>query len=291
MTTTSSAIAPASKESLMAIAETALIQGDLRAMSQEQRVDYYLRLCDSVGLNPYSKPFIYVEMKGKLVLYPTKSVTNQLAKIHGLSFSPPDVKIADDMIMVTVTVKDRNGRTDTDMGIVPAPKGMGEDRANAIMKAITKAKRRAVFSLVGMNGVVDEIEGNNIDIIPNEIAESLPTVDRYAIQPKPVANTEFAARIQYIREGLGIDKNLIVAKINGYGTNHPMYLSKKQCDDLVVAMATHAAGSSTMNPSEVNASYHQNVPTLINQGMDELEAIQTWINHCRADNTIDLDIE
>ncbi len=283
MTTTSSAIAPASKESLMAIAETALIQGDLRAMSQEQRIDYYLRLCDSVGLNPYSKPFIYVEMKGKLVLYPTKSVTNQLAKIHGLSFSPPDVKIADDMIMVTVTVKDRNGRTDTDMGIVPVPGGKGEDRANAIMKAITKAKRRAVFSLVGMNGVIDEIEGNNVDIIPNEIAESLPTVDRYAIQPKPVANTEFAARIQYIREGLEIDKNLVMAKLVEYGTNHPMYLTEKQCNDLVVAMATYAVDS-TMNPYEINASYHQNVPTLIDQGMDELEAIQTWINHCRADN-------
>ncbi len=170
------------QSALAEIAESALIQGDLRGMTPAQRIQYYLQLCESVGLNPLTKPFIYVEMKGKLVLYPRKEAANQLAKNHGISFSEPKVEVTQELITVTISVRDRNGRTDSDMGIVPTPKG-AEDKANAIMKAITKAKRRAVFSLVGMSDA-EEIETNrNAEIIPNEIAESLPQVERYAALP------------------------------------------------------------------------------------------------------------
>jgi hypothetical protein len=37
--------------------EQALVQGDLAALDPEQRVNYYLKVCSSLGLNPYTKPF------------------------------------------------------------------------------------------------------------------------------------------------------------------------------------------------------------------------------------------
>ncbi|MHC5779208.1 hypothetical protein [Nostoc sp.] len=114
---------PAMSHSALAeIAESALIQGDLRGMTPAQRIEYYLQLCQSVGLNPLTKPFIYVEMKGKLVLYPRKEAANQLAKNHGISFSEPKVDVTQELITVTVSVRDCSGRTDSDMASSPLPK-------------------------------------------------------------------------------------------------------------------------------------------------------------------------
>lgn len=52
-------------------------------------------------------------------------------------------------------------RADEDFGVVTLP-DKGDARANAIMKAITKAKRRATLSLCGL-GMLDETE---IETIP-----------------------------------------------------------------------------------------------------------------------------
>jgi hypothetical protein len=37
--------------------ESALIQGDLSKLTSEQRLSYYKSVCESVGLNPLTKPF------------------------------------------------------------------------------------------------------------------------------------------------------------------------------------------------------------------------------------------
>lgn len=143
--------------------EQVLITGDLKALSSAQRVDYYNRVCNSVGLNPLTKPFEYITLNGKLTLYAKRDATDQLRAIHGISLGKPHIEYTDDMVMVTVEASDRVGRTDCDLGAVNIKILQGEARANAIMKAITKAKRRVTLSLAGL-GWLDESE---VDSVPS----------------------------------------------------------------------------------------------------------------------------
>ena len=65
--------------------ETVLVTGNLTGLTPAQRVDYYARVCQSVGLNPLTKPFQYITFQGSLTLYAGRNCTDQLAKIHGIS--------------------------------------------------------------------------------------------------------------------------------------------------------------------------------------------------------------
>src|SRR5262245_42673186 len=47
------------------VAEKVLIEGDLSQLSPADRVQYYIALCKSVGLNPLSKPFEYLKLEKK----------------------------------------------------------------------------------------------------------------------------------------------------------------------------------------------------------------------------------
>ena len=67
--------------------ETVLVAGDLAKLSADQRLTYYQRLCESLGLNPLTQPFQYLQLSGKLVLYATKSCTEQLRQLHGVSIT------------------------------------------------------------------------------------------------------------------------------------------------------------------------------------------------------------
>jgi hypothetical protein len=51
-----------------AIMEQVLIGGDLAQLTEAQRLAYYRAVCQSLGLNPLSKPFEYLWLNGKLRL-------------------------------------------------------------------------------------------------------------------------------------------------------------------------------------------------------------------------------
>lgn len=142
-------------------ADLALIEGDLSKLSGAERLTYYMNVCKSVGLNPSTKPFQYIILNGKLTLYATKGAADQLRDIHGVSIQKPDMQITDGLCIVSVFGSDRTGRTDADLGIVPVEGLRGEAKANALMKAITKAKRRLTLSICGL-GMLDETEVTSI---------------------------------------------------------------------------------------------------------------------------------
>ncbi len=48
--------------------EKVLIKGDLAELSPPQRVQYYTQVCESLGLNPLTKPFDYIVLNNKLTL-------------------------------------------------------------------------------------------------------------------------------------------------------------------------------------------------------------------------------
>lgn len=142
--------------------ERLVMQGDLSKLSPEQRVTYYRKVCDSAGLNPYTRPLEYIILNGKMTLYARKDATEQLRKLNGISIVNLETTFVDDLYIVKATATTRDGRTDTSTGAVVIGTLKGEAKANAIMKAETKAKRRVTLSISGM-GWTDESE---IDSIP-----------------------------------------------------------------------------------------------------------------------------
>jgi len=161
-------------ENTAARANLALIQGDLSKLTEQERLSYYHQVCASVGLNPQTKPLGYLAFQGKLTLYATRNCTDQLRAIHGVSLVAHDIKEANGILTCTVTMRDRNNRTDTDMGCVVVKGLQGDALANAWMKALTKAKRRCTLSLCGLS-MLDETE-----------TDTMPGAVVVETQPQPV---------------------------------------------------------------------------------------------------------
>lgn len=153
------------------VMESVLLGGDLSKLSPAQRVSYYKHVCDSIGLNPLTKPFDYINLNGKLTLYAKKDATDQLRNLHNVSIDDVDIRETDDQYIVKVKGHDSTGRSDVEVGVVNK-KDMRGDLANAQMKAVTKAKRRLTLSLCGL-GWLDETEVQTIpDARPVVVSES-----------------------------------------------------------------------------------------------------------------------
>ena len=142
--------------------ENVLVNGDLSKLTPGQRLDYYRQVCQSMGLNPLSRPFDYITLNGKLTLYAKKDATDQLRKIHMVSIDDIDMQEDNDGFTVKVKGHDHEGRSDVEIGCV-AKSDMRGNIQNTKMKAVTKAKRRLTLSLCGL-GWLDETE---IETIPS----------------------------------------------------------------------------------------------------------------------------
>lgn len=137
--------------------EKVVVQGDLAALSPQERLAYYKQVCESVGLNPLTRPFEYIRLNNKLTLYAKRDATDQLRSLKGVSIKIVGREKVDDLYIVTAQATDKNGRTDESVGAVNLAGLKGEYAANAIMKAETKAKRRVTLSIAGL-GFLDETE-------------------------------------------------------------------------------------------------------------------------------------
>jgi hypothetical protein len=173
--------------------ESVLIKGDLSKLTEQQRSEYYMRLCHSIGLNPMTQPFQYLTLNGKLVLYARRDCADQLRKINGISVEIVSQDKADGLLSVHVRAKDRDGRADEDLGVVAFPDTLkGEAAANTILKAVTKAKRRVTLSLSGL-GFLDETE---VEDISAQVKRPNPHVTR----PEDIG-----PEVEYDEQGQPID--------------------------------------------------------------------------------------
>lgn len=144
-----------------AIIEQVVVNGDLSKLEAPQRVAYYRQVCESLGLNPFTKPFDYLQLSGKLVLYAKRDATDQLRRINHVSVTMTSREKADDLIVVTARATTPDGRTDEAMGAVSIANLKGDALANAYMKCETKAKRRVTLSICGL-GWMDESETDSV---------------------------------------------------------------------------------------------------------------------------------
>jgi hypothetical protein len=162
------------------IMESVLLTGDLAKMTADGRVQYYNAVCKSMGLNPLTQPFSYITLNGKLQLYARRDCADQLRKINGVTLTIVSRQIADDILTVHVRATLPDGRSDEDFGSVAMPATLkGEARANAELKAVTKAKRRATLSICGL-GWLDETE---VDDIP--AGAKRPAIQHLSPPPNP----------------------------------------------------------------------------------------------------------
>ena len=141
--------------------ERVLIGGDLKDLKTEERVSYYSRVCESLGLNPLTQPFAYLSLSGKLTLYARKDAAEQLRSVRNISLRILSREVIDGMYVVTCEASTPSGRTDTSTGVIDCAKLQGEVKANAMMKCETKAKRRVTLSICGL-GLMDETEVDSV---------------------------------------------------------------------------------------------------------------------------------
>ncbi len=137
--------------------EQVLLKGDLGQLNESQRLEYYQRVCASVGLNPLTQPFEYLKLNGREILYARRAATEQLRQIHRISITITSREKVDGCYVVTARATTVDGRTDENIGAVPVENLKGEAYANALMKAETKAKRRVTLAICGLS-FLDESE-------------------------------------------------------------------------------------------------------------------------------------
>jgi hypothetical protein len=157
------------------IMEAVIARGDLAQLTAEERGKYYVRVCDSVGLNPMTRPLEYLVLNGKMVLYARKDATDQLRSLYKVSVAEITEREHEGVWIVSAKVADADGRTDCAIGAVDIKGLSGMALANALMKAETKAKRRATLSLCGL-GFLDETEVEDIPAKADAPIANLPAV-------------------------------------------------------------------------------------------------------------------
>ncbi|EGT0709894.1 hypothetical protein JAP03_000787 [Campylobacter coli] len=188
--------------------ELALVKGDLSKLSDVERASYVKNLCESLGLNMLTKPFEYIVLNGKLTLYANKSATDQLRQIRKVSITKTEVAQVGDIYMVTAYAATPDGRTDCDTGALNIKNLGGDNLANAIMKAITKAKRRVTLSICGL-GMLEESE--------------LETIDEKAIENKAKEIKALGAELRKFMS----DNGLNTGEQNNFIKKHSLFTSEK----------------------------------------------------------------
>jgi hypothetical protein len=143
--------------------ESAVVGGDLSPLTPAERLAYYHKVCEQLGLSVWSQPFSYLRVNDKLVLYAKRDCCDQLRKLHHISVSIVSREFREGLFLVVARATLPDGRTDESLGVVSIANLKGNDLANSLMRAETKAKRRATLSLCGL-GLSDESE---VESIPN----------------------------------------------------------------------------------------------------------------------------
>lgn len=189
-----------SKATDLSTLEHVMISGDVSKLDSQNRLVYLMKVCESLSLNPLTRPFEYIILNGKMTLYARKDATDQLRNIRKISTRIVAREVIDDIFLVTVEASDGTGRIDSAVGAVSLVKQrieykngskvmcndfiqlFGDERANAMMKAETKAKRRATLSFCGL-GFTDESE---LETIPTR--QHIKPDNQEYIQELPVAD-------------------------------------------------------------------------------------------------------
>ena len=255
-----------------AVMERVLMVGDLSKLSAAERVSYYLQVCDSLGLNPATRPFDYITLQGKMQLYARRDAADQLRRRDKISITITAREKVDDVYVVTARATTPDDRTDEAIGAVPLAGLRGEALANAFMKAETKAKRRVTLSICGL-GFTDESE---VDSIPgaqrvqvSDDGEIIDAQGKPATQPtapaaQPAASPTFqpSGNPGGTIVNFGKHSGKTVAAILAEDPGYVKWLADKAQDAAVkLAAQTLLQSAKATLPPETAANYAQTLVT------------------------------
>jgi hypothetical protein len=188
-----------------ALIEKITLGNDLSGLSSIEKVQYINHVCNTLGLNPATRPIQLIKFQGKEIPYFTKDATEQLRKINHVSINNLETKILDEnLYVVMASAQTNNGRHDSSTGVVNIAGLKGDAMANAMMKAETKAKRRVTLSICGL-GFMDESE---IDSLPYD-----QKVNIHVLEDKKVEGFNYD-----IEESL-----LDISQVESLGELHEVY--------------------------------------------------------------------
>ncbi|EGN8290524.1 hypothetical protein ISV70_001666, partial [Campylobacter coli] len=146
-------------------------------------------------------------------------------QIRKVSITKTEVAQVGDIYMVTAYAATPDGRTDCDTGALNIKNLGGDNLANAIMKAITKAKRRVTLSICGL-GMLDESELETIKekrfLNPNEDLKVWGS-DEKAIENKAKEIKALGAELRKFMS----DNGLNTGEQNNFIKKHSLFTSEK----------------------------------------------------------------
>ena len=169
-----------SLDNTRAIVHATIASGDYSRLDDAQRGDVVLALCRATGLNPLTKPFDFLKLQGKLILYANRNAGDQLAAQHRITRrivrGPEIVDVGGKKLVLCVCeASTPDGRTEHATATVDLADPCG--LANVYMKAETKAKRRAALAVTGLS-ILDESEardtGSRAKVANDNTAEAKP---------------------------------------------------------------------------------------------------------------------
>lgn len=153
-----------------------LFYGDLSSLSKIQQNEYLFMLAKSLGLNPWTKPFDMIVGERGLFIYANKGCAAQIRQVHNITIttvyagaleltpSQHDARVY--VVIVEASMIDKSApggiRKVRQTGAVSIDQLQGVAIQNAVMKAHTKANRRATLELFGV-GFADESELDSFD--------------------------------------------------------------------------------------------------------------------------------
>lgn len=141
--------------------------GKLDMLSEEEKKQHYLNVCQSLGLDPKAGLLRYEMMDDgtgtglkHLVLYATKGATDRLRDIHGIDVIEMTDKIAGGAITFIAKGRNKAGRIDIAVGSATLEGLRGKAIGYAFMASQTRASRRLTLQMAGA-GLLDESEIND----------------------------------------------------------------------------------------------------------------------------------
>jgi hypothetical protein len=144
------------EEATLAMHRAGAANKDTKSLSQGEREAALAGLSRALGLNPLTNAVRFIALQGGEALYVTRQGTDQIAarlRINRETIVGPEIRdIAGvKMVFCQVRASSPDGRSDVATATIPL-----KDPANDLMKVETKAKRRAVLSLVGLGLLTEE---------------------------------------------------------------------------------------------------------------------------------------
>lgn len=169
---------PKGKTGIDKVLEKIIVNGDLSLLTKEERLEYYRHMCKKHSVDMDTRPFEFIWLDNRMVLYATKACSDQLRIKHSISVKSLEILQIQELIVAKVTIVDKTGREDSDVGAVSLSGNSKLNAADMVMTAVTKAKRRATLSMCGVS-ILDETEIASIPQARQVIDEGVqPTEDR-----------------------------------------------------------------------------------------------------------------